>query len=389
MAALDWEVLHSGVNVFCRVCHPDYAWVPSFLSEKSIPYIYYLDDNFWCIQGQSELAVFYRSAEVVSTLDAFVRGSALIITHTPTLFEFIRKRFPSLRCELLAAPFDSDLAAGLVDKEGGDNSRDFVVGYAGGYRAEEFDIIEQVVMDLAGRRPDIRFEFIGGVSSRLRQLESVQWFPGFSDYQEFIKFKISRRWSLGLAPLLDSPFNASKTNNKFREYGGCGIPGLYSDVLPYKDCVEHGVTGYLTGNDVESWVSSIVYAADHAGEGRSISRSAMQYVRERYSHRAIASSWLAVIKDVPLASSTRGGGAKSLKLRFNYMKYHYLHKQVANALEVKAASDVALYRRRLYEQLHYWFLRYKVRKFAFALLCVLGIFALLNINAYLLLELFS
>ena len=96
MAALDWQVLHSGVNVFCRVCHPDYAWVPSFLSENSIPYIYYLDDNFWCIQGQSELAAFYRSAEVVSVLDAFVRGSALIITHTPLfliLFESGSLRF--------------------------------------------------------------------------------------------------------------------------------------------------------------------------------------------------------------------------------------------------------------------------------------------------------
>lgn len=146
-------------------------------------------------------------------------------------------------------------------------------------------------------------------------LRACSGFRVFADYQEFIRFKISRGWSLGLAPLLDSPFNASKTNNKFREYGG-DIPGLYSDVLPNNDCVEHGVTG-LTGNDVESWVGSIIYAADNPGLGRSISRSAMRYVREHYSHRAIAPSWLAVIRSVSLASAARGA-SRTLKLRFNY-----------------------------------------------------------------------
>lgn len=79
----------------------------------------------------------------------------------------------------MSPPFDSDLAESFIEGARLDNSADFVVGYAGAYKFEEFDIIEQAVLNWLSGGPDIRFEFIGGASARLRQLESVQWFPGF------------------------------------------------------------------------------------------------------------------------------------------------------------------------------------------------------------------
>lgn len=388
MSELDWKALHSGINIFSRIGHPDYAWVPGFLAENSIPYIYYIDDNFWCIRGESELAQFYRSAEVVSTLDSFVRGASLVITHTPSLFGFIQRRFPLQRCKLLPAPFDSVFCANEVGFAGNVNAADFVVGYAGGYRQEEFELIGKAVERVLVQRPDIRFEFIGGMPPCLRGFDSVQFFPGFSDYQKFIEFKVSRNWSLGLAPLLENSFNASKTNNKFREYGGCGVPGLYSDVSPYKECVEHGVTGYLTKNDVQSWVEGIIYAADHSETSRTISASARQYVHEHYSHKVIAPAWLDVVRATPVVVEERAHSAL-LALRFDCMRRHYSCGEGAKALRVKNASNVRLLGSVLYEKSKHLYRALKIGRIFSAAFLVLGIFAFLNINIYLLLEFFS
>jgi hypothetical protein len=40
---------------------------------------------------------------------------------------------------------------------------------------------------------------------------------------------------VGIAPLLDTPFNRCKSNLKLLEYGAVGLPTIASNVTPYKD----------------------------------------------------------------------------------------------------------------------------------------------------------
>lgn len=50
---------------------------------------------------------------------------------------------------------------------------------------------------------------------------------------------------IGLAPLADDHFNRSKSYVKALEYSALGIPVIANDVSPYRDFVQHGVTGFL------------------------------------------------------------------------------------------------------------------------------------------------
>ena len=55
-------------------------------------------------------------------------------------------------------------------------------------------------------------------------------------------------WDVAVAPLHDTAFNRCKSDLKFLEYAALGLPGIYSDVVPYKHAVRHEETGLLTEN---------------------------------------------------------------------------------------------------------------------------------------------
>lgn len=331
LETLDWISLVSGLNVFCRVCDSKYSWLPAYLKENGLPYVYYLDDNFWKITGSGELSRHYQSDAVVNALDEFVRGASFVITHSKAMVEFIANRFPDVHCELLPVPFDVSLVRNVSQKLSFQPSQRPVVGYAGGYKEEEFAFLEKVITQLSKERPEIRFEFIGSISDKLRSLNSVQWFPGFSDYAKFLSFKMSRNWTVGLAPLMESEFNAAKTNNKFREYGGCSIPGIYSDTSPYVECVSSEDTGLLVENSVESWVDAIKKLVDDKNLHERIKKEAFAFIDSNYSHDAISCAWKEALKAVPQSRPLK----RYSQLRFYFVKRYYVSdcSDVAVALE--------------------------------------------------------
>lgn len=338
LSTVGWSSLVSGVNIFCRSCDPRYAWLPMYLREHGIPYAFYLDDNFWKITGTGELARYYKSAEVVLSLDAFVENASFVITHNKTFAEFINRRFPDVKCELLPVPFDTSLIRKIAQNVAVKPARDAVVGYAGGYKEEEFALLQGVVERLGKERPEIRFEFIGGVSDELRSLNNVQWFPGFSDYSKFLEFKMKRNWSVGLAPLMESQFNSSKTNNKFREYGGCGISGIYSNTTPYVECVVSERSGLLVDNNVADWVEAIKRLVDSPQLRETIKEESFKYVELNHSHESIVPAWREALDRISHDSER----LMSSRIRFNYVKHFHLSgmSQVAKRMEGATATSI-------------------------------------------------
>ena len=84
------------------------------------------------------------------------------------------------------------------------------------------------------------------------------------------------RWDVGLAPLVDSAFNRSKSDLKWLEYTGLGLPGVFSDVDPYGS-VEDRRTGRLAADDPEAWANAILTLRD-ADDRESIAHAARDEV---------------------------------------------------------------------------------------------------------------
>lgn len=69
----------------------------------------------------------------------------------------------------------------------------------------------------------------------------------------FRHYQARRRVHIGLAPLLQTPFNEGKSFIKFLDIAAMGGVGIYSNRYPYTEVVQHGENGLLVGDAPNEW----------------------------------------------------------------------------------------------------------------------------------------
>jgi GT2 family glycosyltransferase/glycosyltransferase involved in cell wall biosynthesis len=126
----------------------------------------------------------------------------------------------------------------------------------------DLEFLGRAVRKLAPRYRDrIRFDVIGAADGAPHEawfrripvpFEIATSHPRFVDW-----LRAQNCWHWGVAPLLDTPFNRSKSCLKFLEYAALGIPSICSAMPVYSDRVRHEETGILVPNDPESWKDAL------------------------------------------------------------------------------------------------------------------------------------
>jgi len=64
---------------------------------------------------------------------------------------------------------------------------------------------------------------------------------------------------IGLAPLLDLPFNRGRSYTKFFDITRCGAVGIYSPNSVYSEVVKHGESGLIAELQQDVWVKTILH----------------------------------------------------------------------------------------------------------------------------------
>lgn len=119
--------------------------------------------------------------------------------------------------------------------------------------------------------PEIVALFAGLPGTRLRVTP-----PGtIDDYYRFV-----RTLDIGLAPLLDTGFNRSRSDVKFLEYAGHGVVPLLQDLLPYRDSVRLAETGFLF-RDPDDLLRVLDMLLTAPAVRRDVAAAALRYVQER------------------------------------------------------------------------------------------------------------
>jgi glycosyltransferase involved in cell wall biosynthesis len=292
--------LGSAPTVFSRVCDPQLGWLPSWLDRYGARYAYYLDDDLWSYDGPGLVGDYYRDKSVRQALDSFVCRAACVLVSSLPLKDALERRFPGLIVSFVTAPFDFSRIAADVGVRGRDDGP-LRVGYAGTERGDAFVPVVEAIRYLTERWPGrFQFEFIGHAPDGLDGLPGICTFEPIADYGTFLRFKQQRGWALALAPLTDDEFSRCKTNNKHREYGALGIPGIYSDVTPYRESVTHGIDGLLVENESRAWADAILDLASNDELRRAVSTAARRHIWERHSLEACAPEWATAIENAHL-----------------------------------------------------------------------------------------
>jgi glycosyltransferase involved in cell wall biosynthesis len=78
-------------------------------------------------------------------------------------------------------------------------------------------------------------------------------------YPGFVQWLSSAQppWHIGLAPLLDTPFNTCKSPIKAMDYAALGLVVLASDTSVYRGSIADGPAGQLVSNSPEAWYAAL------------------------------------------------------------------------------------------------------------------------------------
>lgn len=131
----------------------------------------------------------------------------------------------------------------------------------------------QVVLKTVGSFiPELRYKWGPRYSNDFGAVDIYDWvknkFPGFMDEADIF-----------LAPLEDDIYNRCKSDIKFVEVSSAGVPGVYGATRPYKDTIEHGVTGYVAQSE-DDWYTSIKELIDDKKKRETIGNNAYEWVKD-------------------------------------------------------------------------------------------------------------
>ena len=228
---------------------------------RGVPVVYELDDNLLDLHHDAPWEP-YTGDALRGVVTFLIRQADGVIVSTPALAE----RLASLRPGVLVVPnaLDERLFESGPER-GAPDSSVFTIGYMGTF-THEADLrmvlapLRALLRRHAGR---VRLELVGVAEHRVASLfEGLQFrgreTGGADAYPRFVPWiRQNLRWDVAIAPLEDDAFTRCKSDLKYLDYGALGIPGVFSDVRPYRDTVRHRETGLLAANDEKAWADAL------------------------------------------------------------------------------------------------------------------------------------
>lgn len=196
-----------------------------------------LDDDFWHLHKDSPVYGYWYDNDFANlrVLEAFLRKCDRVTNTTKLLADILRQ----FNRDVVVVP--NYLPARTWDVPKRTNER-LVVGWAGG-EPHGMDMPLLQFMGQIVKDHDIEFQVCGRQQYPFDFPYTVVAPRDIEHYPEILA-----GFDIGLAPIIDTQFNRSKSDLKHVEYGRMSIPAVFSKVGPYQEGVRHGVDGFLAGN---------------------------------------------------------------------------------------------------------------------------------------------
>ena len=262
--------------------------------------VYVMDDDLLNIPEGLESSAQYRKAETQRRIRGVMAECRCLLSPSRNLLEKYGGDFERAeRIEEPAMPRDAAAAgqpgivkigfAGSVDRAG---DIDKIV--SGALRRILREYRGRVTAEFFGARPEIVDEFV------------LRYIPYQRSYEEYGRTMAALGWDLALAPMPETEFHRCKHYNKFIEYASCGIPGIYSDVEPYRWAVRDGENGLLCPNTEEGWYAAIRRLVADEPLRRALGEEALRQAEGEYSLETVAETWERILSRTETAPVQTG-----------------------------------------------------------------------------------
>lgn len=284
------DVLGADLVAFCRNLRPERSELLRAAVAAGLPVIYDLDDNFFEIPLDTDTGRDYAQPDQLAMLTEYLTAASLVRVYSRPLLEHVQRLNP--RVEWIAGAVDLRQVKPPARRPDGPLKLVYATSRLDDSLAGIFLPAVQRLMSDSG--PQIEVHFWGPRPPA--DLPAARHHAVVHDYDRFLRRFSASGFDIGLAPLPDDLLHRSKSNTKFREYGACGIAGIYSDVDVYSDCVRQGETGLLVSNDSEAWYRAMRQLVDDAQLRHTIQQQARREIENRYSQEIFAAVFLRQIE---------------------------------------------------------------------------------------------
>jgi hypothetical protein len=274
-----------------------------FKRDRGIPLVVEMDDDLLSPHARTRLIDHGYDSAALDALSDLVAEADEVIVSTDVLVDrlsFLTSKITVTPNELdakLWAPRDEMAVEPVKARRAPVN----VIYIGSTTHAEDLELLRPVFDGLttAEGRP-VRLSVIGVSTEDDTWYDRIPIPRGATQYPRFVSWlrSIAPSWALAVAPLVDTEFNAAKSDLKFLEYSLLGLPTVASKVRPYAGHENVGLT--LVQNETAAWRSAIVSALSDQQATAERARVAEDYVRAK---RTIAGSeatdtWVALLHRV-------------------------------------------------------------------------------------------
>ena len=291
---VDGIILNADIVFMKRVCSDVAVNAARKIKAANIPLIYMVDDDFSEVPIDTPLGRRYAEMRAWDNVIKLCDIADQTIVWSKSLFDKLK---PHSRNIMRFNAF-SNIEIFDTFKDVKASKRDNIVfGYAGGTsHSADLELVREPVLELLANNPEACFESIG---LKIRWLEGhpqYKFIEGHSQLEEYYHILASRNWDFAIVPLVDSKFNAAKSDNKLREYSAAGVPAIYSRVIAYEDTVKDGVYGLLCDNNKNDWFSAIEKLYSDKELRKNIANNCKIIAREIYGRNAVIAQFEKLIE---------------------------------------------------------------------------------------------
>ncbi|MCX6026892.1 MAG: glycosyltransferase, partial [Chloroflexi bacterium] len=286
----------------------DYRRVVDLARSRSIPVLFEVDDLLFELPADHPDRQSHHYAPTLLPAFGALIEADLVITSTDSLRLRLARFNPNtvvFRNRLDEALWPGPPARPAV------HGRSLGIGYFGTTtHAPDMEIVAaplRAVLDGYGERVAIRFYGCPPPHS-LREDPRVAWIPlTGGPYRDYVALLLGAPVDIGIAPLADTDFNRAKSEAKFLEYSAAGIPGIYSDIAPYRAVVRPGRTGWLARSE-QDWVEHLTRMIEDGSLRERMGESAYREVHSRWSLSACRENWRATVERALRGRRPAGAG---------------------------------------------------------------------------------
>jgi glycosyltransferase involved in cell wall biosynthesis len=252
-----------------------------------------LDDDLISADAVQALAEADYEISRLRALRSLVAAADMVIVSTDHLVEATRRREHSVT--VIPNGLDPDLWARPVIAS--PPKRDQRILYMGTYTHErDLKLLREPLRHLQTLFPTT-LDVIGVSDSDEDWYNRVEVPVDAREYPAFVMWlrEHSTRWTIGVAPLLDEPFNRSKSDLKALEYAMLGLPTVASRTLPYLALESKGAT--LTPDGAESWVEALSGLLESPATRQNRTTALVRHVLDKrlLDHPDIEGRWIRAV----------------------------------------------------------------------------------------------